>query len=89
MPPNDSADVALDASTPPLLLLDEPLLPHPAAASMRLPMAAAMATPVFFFRTFPSDLHDHGGQDASIVARECDRKMSINQMNDGWLMNGS
>jgi hypothetical protein len=88
MPPNAASDVALDASTPPLLL-DEPLLPHPAAASMRLPTATAMATPVFFFRTFPSDLHDHGGQDASIVARESDRKISISQMNDGWLMNGS
>jgi hypothetical protein len=69
MPPNAASELAVAASTP-LELLDELplLLPHP-AASRTLPTTAAMAAPVLFFiRTFPSDLHGHVGQDASIVA---------------------
>ena len=80
MPPNAAAEVAVEASTLlPLLLLDELLLPHP-AASTTLPRTAAMAAPVLFFiRTFPSDLHGHAGQDASIVAGEREGKVSSHQ----------
>ncbi len=49
-----------------------------------------MAAPVLFFiRTFPSDLHGHVGQDASIVAGECDGKVSSNQIRTVESMNDS
>jgi hypothetical protein len=89
IPPNAAADVALAASTPPPLLLDELLLPHP-AASTTLPRTAAMAAPVLFsFARSPSDLHGHAGQDGSIVAGECEGKVSVNQVSAVQGMNDS
>jgi hypothetical protein len=52
MPPPAAAEVAVDQFADPLELLDELLLPHP-AASMTQPSAAATATPVLFICTFP------------------------------------
>jgi hypothetical protein len=70
--------VALEASTPPPLLGE--LLPHP-AASTTLPRTAALPAPVLFsFVRSPSDLHGHAVQDASIVAGECEGKLSSNQI---------
>jgi len=65
-------------------LVDEPELPdelpllHP-AASATVPMTAAMATPVFFIRTFPPQTCMTAlGQDASIVARKREEQVSLN-----------
>jgi len=74
------ADAAFDQ------LADEPELPdelpllHP-AASTTVPIAAAMATPVFFLRTFPPQTCMTAlGQDASIVARKREEEVSVNKM---------
>jgi len=51
MPPPAAAEVAFDQFVDDPELPDELALPQP-AASTTVPIAAAMATPVFFVRTF-------------------------------------
>jgi glutathione S-transferase len=68
MPPPAAAEVAFAQFAELLALLDELLLPHPAASTAQ-PSAAAMATPVFFLRTFPlRATSPRWVRDANIVA---------------------
>jgi len=80
MPPPAAAEVAFDQSVDAVAPPDELLLPHP-AASTTLPITTAKTAPVLVLRTFfPSDLRDPSGQDARIVAREHEGKISIKQI---------
>jgi hypothetical protein len=71
MPPPAAAEVAVaQFADPPELLLGELLLlPHPAAASIAQPSAAATATPLFFIRTFPPPTYDHVGSGTRASSR--------------------